>query len=104
MANRFHHVSERWTERLRQHIIETTGEDRTHLLAFDFRSDRGVRLIFPDQSFAWFNYAFFLRDTALREVAVFTEHCGYHFFPAGELRVEVMESVRQPVDDGDDGE
>lgn len=94
-----HEIPPRWTERVRQHILQTSGEDRGHLLAHDFGVGRSVRLAFPDGSFAWFRYAFHLRDPALREVAVFTEHCGYHFFPAGELEVEVLEGVWEDVDE-----
>ena len=94
-----HEIPPRWTERVRQHILQTSGEDRGHLLAYDFDVSRSVRLAFPDGSFAWFRYAFHLHDAGLREVAVFTEHCGYHFFPAGELEVEVLEAVWEHVDE-----
>lgn len=88
-----HIIPDRWLPRVREHILATRGEARDHLSARDFSVSRGVRLDFPDGSFALFRYAFHLKDEALREVAVFTEHCGYHFFPSGELRVEVLESV-----------
>jgi hypothetical protein len=84
-------------ERVRQHVLATTGEHRNHLLVFDFPPGQCVRLGFPDGSYAFFRYAFYLRDE--REVAVFTEHCGYHFFPAGELEVEVLKTVWPDSDD-----
>lgn len=64
---------------------------------------RSVRLDFPDGSLALFRYAFHLEDHALREAAVFTEHCGYHYFPHGGPCIEVLQSV-WPADDkeGDD--
>ncbi len=45
----------------------------------------GVRLRFEDGSEASFNYAFFVEDRARKELAVFTEHCGYHVFPMASL-------------------
>jgi hypothetical protein len=90
-----HYVPERWQPRLRDHIRLTTGQERDTLRAHDFSTRRSVRLAFPDGSFALFRYAFYLRDDALEEIAVFTEHCGYHYFAAGDLMVEVLESVRQ---------
>ena len=88
-----HEVLPRWKARLQQHIQDTTGEARDHLLAHDFPAGRSVRLGFPDGSYAHFHYAFHIVDEELREVAVFTEHCGYHYFPADELEVEVVEAV-----------
>jgi hypothetical protein len=100
-----HEIPERWRERLRAHIREAAGEDRGHLLAFDFPSGQSVRLDFSDGSFALFRYAFHLADAGLREIAVFTEHCGYHFFPAGGLNVEVLQAVwRDQTADEEDGE
>lgn len=94
-----HEIPDRWRERVRQHVLATTGEARDHLLAFDFPAGKSVRLGFPDGSYAFFRYAFHLRDE--REVAVFTEHCGYHVFPAAEIDVEVLQSVWAPVDEDD---
>ncbi|HVH11787.1 MAG TPA: hypothetical protein VM759_01985, partial [Longimicrobium sp.] len=70
--------------------------DRDHLLAFDFPCGQSVRL--DCGSFALFRYAFQLADAELRELAVFTEHCGYHFFPLGERKIEVLQTV-WPDDD-----
>ena len=97
-----HEIPARWRDRLRRHLREAAGEDRGHLLAGDFPVDRGVRLDFPDGSHALFRYAFFLRDEALGEVAVFTEHCGYHFFPAAELRVELVEPAWEARDEDEE--
>lgn len=86
-------IPARWLDAVRRHVRAMHGEERDHLLAHDFASGRSVRLAFPDGSHAFFRYAFHLRDDAGREVAVFTEHCGYHFFPAYDLEIEVLESV-----------
>jgi hypothetical protein len=93
-----HEIPDRWKAAVREHVRATDGEDRGHLMAHDFAS-QSVRLGFPDGSYAFFRYAFYLRDPAGREVAVFTEHCGYHYFPAGELEVEVLRTVWMQADD-----
>jgi hypothetical protein len=86
-------IPPRWLDAVRQHIRAGTGEERDHLMAFDFPSGQSIRLAFPDGSYAYFRYAFYLRDVARSEVAVFTEHCGYHFFPAYDLEIEILNSV-----------
>lgn len=96
----FHEIPARWRAGIRRHIHETTGEDRDHLNAMDFQVGRSVRLDFPDGSMAIFRYAFHLEAPELREAAVFTEHCGYHYFPLGGLRIEVLQAI-WPKDDED---
>jgi hypothetical protein len=97
-----HEIPARWLDAVRRHIRATRGEERDHLLVYDFADGRSVRLAFPDGSHAFFRDAFHLRDEAGREVAVFTEHCGYHFFPAYELEIEVLETVRVEWPDEDE--
>lgn len=75
---------------VRDHIRRTCSEDREELSAYDFPPGQSVRLSFPDGSSAFFKYAFVLEDQARQLVAVFTEHCGYHVFPAGELSIAVL--------------
>lgn len=93
-----HEIPDRWKAAVRAHVRATSDEERDHLMAHDFTGE-SVRLGFPDGSYAFFRYAFYLRDPARREVAVFTEHCGYHYFPAGELEVEMLETGRMEADD-----
>src|SRR5687768_8222260 len=64
-------IPDRWLPRLRQHLLATTGEERDRLRAQDFSPGRSVRVALPDGSYAFFRYAFHLRDEALGEVAVF---------------------------------
>ena len=87
-----HEIPARWMEAVRAHVRATRGEERDHLTVYDFTGD-SVRLAFEDGSYAFFRYAFYLRDDELREVAVFTEHCGYHFFSSEALEVEVLRTV-----------
>jgi hypothetical protein len=55
------------------------------LSAGDFRPDETVRLVFPDGSVAEFRAAFCAADHARGELAVFSEHCGYHVFALPDL-------------------
>ncbi|HEU4885874.1 MAG TPA: hypothetical protein VFT45_26795 [Longimicrobium sp.] len=91
-----HEIPPRWMEAVRQHVRDTRGEERDHLLVYDF-TGTSVRLAFEDGSYAFFRDAFCLRDEALREVAVFTEHCGYYFLGSEGLEVEVLDTVRLDV-------
>ena len=88
-----HVVPDEWKPRLRAYLRERCGEDRDRLSAGDFPDDPSVIVRFPDGSHVLFRYAFAVPDEAGREVAVFTEHCGYHVFPAGEAEVEVVRAV-----------
>jgi hypothetical protein len=91
-----HEIPARWMDAVRRHVRDTRGEERGHLLVYDF-TGTSVRLGFEDGSYAFFRDAFCLRDEALREVAVFTEHCGYYFLGSEGLEVEVLETVRLHV-------
>lgn len=97
-----HDIPSRWLTRVQQYVRQRTGEERDHLSAYDFPGGRSVRIDFPDGSFALFRYAFCLCDETLGEIAVFTEHCGYFFFPAEDLRVETLETVWKEGGEGQD--
>ncbi|MFO0892700.1 MAG: hypothetical protein U0790_26600 [Isosphaeraceae bacterium] len=86
-------VPEAWKPRLRQYLRERCGVDRECLSAGDFPPDQSVLVRFPDGSHAHFRFAFAIADEAAGEVAVFTEHCGYHVFPSGDAEVETLKSV-----------
>lgn len=87
-------VPEAWKTRLRQYLLVRYGEGRDRLSAGDFPPGQSVSLRFPDGSHALFRHAFALVDEASGEVAVFTEHCGYHVFPAGDAEVEILRVVQ----------
>lgn len=61
---------------------------RRGLSALDFRGNEDLKLTLPDGSSAYFRYAFFVVSPSRRQIAVFTEHCGYHIFPASGTTVE----------------
>jgi hypothetical protein len=72
-------------------------EKRNGLSATDFHNGV-VKLIFEDDSFAVFDYAFCVEDKDRAELAVFTEHCGYHVFSTRGLEWCYMEHARLPFE------
>jgi hypothetical protein len=49
-------------------------------------------ITFEDDSKVEFKYAFVIQAPEMREVGVFTEHCGYHIFPLYEgLYMQIAE-------------
>ncbi len=83
-----------WQEWLRSHRPQTGGE----LRASDFKTNAVVRLQFDDGSLAVFNYAFYAVDEDRKELAVFTEHCGYHVFDLPGPRYETL-TVQWPKEE-----
>lgn len=74
-------LPERWKLKL-QECLTTKGSTKTEKLSTsEFPSDTTVSIQFEDDSHVEFRYAFVIEAPEFREVAVFTEHCGYHLFP-----------------------
>ena len=85
-----HEIPEKWRVRVREHLKQHVGVEREHLSAGDFRTH--LLLHFPDGSFVFLRYAFYVVDREEMKIAVFTEHCGYHVFPFGGVTVETLSS------------
>ncbi len=83
-------LPERWRLRVIEHAESLSGGKYTSLGVSAF-PNQSVRLTFPDRSTAVFRYAFYFEDEEAQEIAVFTEHCGYHVFPLVDTVVEVIE-------------
>ena len=86
----------RWMNYLPHHwqiivreYLENTESRYSELSVADFTHD--LRIKFEDGSNAFFNYAFYLIDHETKEVAVFTEHCGYHVFPFALSSIEKVD-------------
>ena len=88
-------LPERWANRL-QTYLTNLGVTWGKLSAEEFQHH--LKLTFEDGSFIFFHDAFYLRDEALKEMAVFTEHCGYHIFPSPGTEVEQLEPKWTDVD------
>jgi len=93
-------IPDDWKPRLRAYLRAQCGEDRDRLSADDFPAGQSVVIRFPDGSQVLFRYAFAVPDEAGREVAVFTEHCGYHVFPLADAELEVVQSEPTTAGDG----
>lgn len=92
----------RWKERIERFTDERYGSDYKHrgsLGADNFPRDSCVSVRFPDGSEAKFRYAFFIQAPEWQEVAVFTEHCGYHIFPLIDLRIEQVDLPGEKSDE-----
>ncbi|MEQ1763392.1 MAG: hypothetical protein ABL984_09640 [Pyrinomonadaceae bacterium] len=86
----------KWLQYLPAHWQKNVAEYLTRpeaqydqISAADFINDLQIR--FEDDSNAFFSYAFYLADDEAKEVAVFTEHCGYHVFPFAIASLETLD-------------
>lgn len=79
MATSFDALPERWQDWLVNWAAFQYGRSRGELRAGDFGGC--VRVSFCDGSHVLFEHSFCAVDEGNRELAVFTEHCGYHVFP-----------------------
>jgi hypothetical protein len=88
-----HELPERWRSRVVAHALSLSDGKYSSLAASAF-GNQHVRLTFADGSTVFFMYAFALTDEKAEEIAVFTEHCGYHIFPMPDTRAETFETKR----------
>lgn len=80
-------LPQRWQLRL-QNYLQEIGSEYKELTVDAFKHD--LRIIFADGSNAFFRYAFYWIDKESKEIAVFTEHCGYHIFFLEEAKLETI--------------
>jgi len=81
-------LPQRWLTKLDEYLHRPEAKYSNLSLA-DFHNN--LRIRFEDGSNIYFKYAFYLKDIELKEVAVFTEHCGYHIFPFCLEKVEIVD-------------
>ncbi len=82
-------LPQRWLEKL-QNYLKEIGSKYNELSADAFRHN--LKIEFGDRSYALFHYAFYWIDEEAKEIAVFTEHCGYHIFPLIDTKLELTDS------------
>lgn len=90
-----HHVPERWQAKLNKYVLANTSGEHRDLSAFNYRHN--VYLQLPDGSSVFFRHASYLIDRELNEIAVFSEHYGYHYFPLFGARIELLDAVQGDV-------
>jgi hypothetical protein len=76
----------RWRSLIERRVLERSGGRFKTLGVEDFPPGQEVDIRFPDGSAATFMSAFLVVDEDHQELGVFTEHCGHHLFPLGELQ------------------
>jgi hypothetical protein len=91
LTRHMHAIREVFAEPLAARCGRSVEEVRSRgLRAHDFRSNEGIELTLPDGSTMALRYAFFVHDEAQGVIGVFTEHCGYHCFPANNLELREL--------------
>ncbi|MCP5209308.1 MAG: hypothetical protein H6998_00110 [Hahellaceae bacterium] len=64
------------------------------LSGYDFSPSKRVEIEFSDKSHCLFKYSFAVINEQTRQVAVFTEHCGYHVYSTyGAVIKEINEDI-----------
>ncbi len=81
-------LPQRWLEKLQNHLKEI-GSKYNELSADAFSYK--LKIEFADRSYALFHSAFYWIDEEAKEIAVFTEHCGYHIFPLIDTKLELVD-------------
>lgn len=73
-------LPERWKVKV-QDYLNAKGETKYKTLSTsEFSANSTVKIKFEDDSKVEFKFAFIIEAPEFGEVAVFTEHCGYHLF------------------------
>jgi hypothetical protein len=74
----FDTLPKHWKEWIEDYSLERSSGSRKRLNAYDFIEN--ISISFSDNSFCFFRCALCYVDDERRELAVFTEHCGYYIF------------------------
>ena len=81
---KYEDLPHRWKAKLSEYLTNQHGITRDHLYLNDF-VNQSTKLVFEDGSSALFRYTLLLEVPEFGEVAVFTEHCGYHIFSISSI-------------------
>ena len=87
-------LPQRWKDKIKEYLSEKGsdyGKKYERLSLYEFSDNLNLKIAFDDGSYAFFQDAFYWIDNERKEVAVFTEHCGYHIFNTGELLLETFD-------------
>ncbi|OGC16826.1 hypothetical protein A2526_01250 [candidate division WOR-1 bacterium RIFOXYD2_FULL_36_8] len=87
-----HNIPKKWKDNLRKYTKKHFGEARDYLTSMDFKCNESVCLEFPDGSKMLFKFAFYIHDKNNKEIAIFTEHCGYYFFKTWDLKWNLLKN------------
>ncbi|MBX7172407.1 MAG: hypothetical protein K1X72_15680 [Pyrinomonadaceae bacterium] len=81
-------LPQRWKNRIATYLKET-GSRFNSFGADSFQHN--LKIEFEDGSNSFFKYAFYWVDNENKEIAVFTEHCGYHIFQLLAVKLETID-------------
>lgn len=70
-------------------------ENKGGKLTIDDFGFTNVNITFEDDSIMRMQYAFFAVDEARKELAVFTEHCGYYVLPINSVKMYKLTKRRR---------
>ncbi len=88
-------LPQRWKDKIDNYLSEKGfdyyGKKYKRLSVYDFSDNLNLKISFHDGSKAFFNDAFYWIYEEHKEVAVFTEHCGYHIFNLPEILLETVD-------------
>nr|WP_159063705.1 hypothetical protein [Thaumasiovibrio occultus] len=77
----------RWAPLLAHHLQRDEASIRDNGLSSSDFDGAAIEMKFEDGSYCRFQYAFAVVNETTFEVAVFTEHCGYHVFSSDGVSV-----------------
>ncbi|MGL4608192.1 MAG: hypothetical protein ACRCYY_00690 [Trueperaceae bacterium] len=80
-----------WAEELAEKYSSTPQEMRSKGLGSLHFPQQTLEVRFQDGSFMRLRYAFFVVSKDGKDVAVFTEHCGYFSWTAGAIEILTIE-------------
>jgi hypothetical protein len=86
-------LPQRWKNKIYSYLLEKGSEyspKYKRFSVYDFSDNFSLKISFEDGSYAFFKDAFYWIDEEAKEVAVFTEHCGYHLFNLPEILIETV--------------
>jgi hypothetical protein len=92
----------RWQLQLEHYTDLKYGSEykyRGELSAGDFKCGSMVQIQLGDGSQCLFHDAFFIKAPELKEVAIFTEHCGYHIFSLYDTNIQQYERKWDETDE-----
>ncbi len=81
-------LPERWQEEIQNYLVEI-GSKYKSLSIDNFSNDLSID--FDDGSYAFFHNAFYIVKKDWKEIAIFTEHNGYHIYPLLTVKIETID-------------
>lgn len=88
------YLSERWREEIKKYL-KTINSKYQQISIDNFNNN--LKIEFDDGSQAFFNFAFYIAKPDWNEIAVFTEHNGYHIYPLLAVKVQTIDRITKKI-------